>query len=123
MAQTSLLPAGKIISEGNQNPTIPITPIHTLSTPALLHRIAHWNGGSPEDTSQVLTAVIGAGDYLDHIKNLKGQGIDPQSYINSLDQVGPYSVLASQTLTQRLGDRSSGPFRFVRTYEDLASRY
>ena len=51
-----------------------------------LKEIANWDGKS-QDISRVLTAAFGAKDYLDCIKDLRVIGIDPQSYINSLDKV------------------------------------
>ena len=51
-----------------------------------LTRIAE-NTASPQDAQQILTAVFTAHDYIDCIKNLPGFGIDPQAYIDGLDQV------------------------------------
>ena len=38
----------------------------------------------------MLTAAFTATDYLDCLKNLAGCRIDPQAYIDGLDQVGSY---------------------------------
>lgn len=45
---------------------------------------------SSQDARQVLTAAFTATDYLDCLKNLAGCRIDPQAYIDGLDQVGSY---------------------------------
>ncbi|KAF9644871.1 kinase-like protein [Thelephora ganbajun] len=86
MMRISLFPAGRIVREENQELTIPATPIHRLPTSAILHRIAHWDGSS-QGMSQVLTTVFAAEDYLDCIRDLGKRNIDPQMYINSLDQI------------------------------------
>ena len=70
---------------------------HTTSTPLLLDRVVNWDGRSP-DIDQVLAAAFGAEDYLDCLRNLQAQGIDPLSYINSLDKVRTQSVPACRTL-------------------------
>ena len=49
------------------------------------------DGGSPREISQVLAVVLRAEGYPSCVEDLNGQGIDPQSYINSLDQVGSFS--------------------------------
>jgi len=81
-----LLLLGRIVREENQQQMLLVAPPHQLPTSTLLRRIAHWDGSSQE-ISQVLTATFEAEDYLDCIKGLEGQGIDTQSYIDSLDQV------------------------------------
>lgn len=86
-----------MVCEENLTLSIPIIPIHKLSTPALVRRIAHWNGGSPQEIGQVLTTAFRAEDYSAHIRDLNGRGIDTQSYINSLDQVSPRSTQARRT--------------------------
>ena len=48
---------------------------------------------SPQDAKHVLTAAFTAEDYSDCIKDLNGCEIDPQAYMDGLDQVG------SRTLT------------------------
>jgi hypothetical protein len=54
---------------------------------------------SSQDARQVLTAAFTATDYLDCLKNLAGCRIDPQAYIDGLDQVGSrLSMLASSPL-------------------------
>ena len=56
--------------------------------------------GVPRDPQRVLTAAFEANDYLDCIENLARWQIDPQAYINGLDQVGfRLSVLVSDLLT------------------------
>ena len=74
------------------------TTLHrTTSTPLLLDEVVNWDGKSP-DIDQVLTAAFGAEDYLDSIRNLQSRGIDPLSYINSLDKVCAHSVSARRAL-------------------------
>ena len=54
---------------------------------------------SPRDAQQVLTDAFTADDYIDCIRNLTGWNIDPQAYIDNLDQVGPrLSTLISSAL-------------------------
>ena len=59
---------------------------HAVSASISLKKVASWDG-EYQDIGQVLTAAFGADDYLDCIKNLQGQGIEPLSYIDSLDKV------------------------------------
>jgi len=56
---------------------------------------------SPRDAQQVLTAAFAAEDYIDCIRNLTGWNIDPQAYINGLDQVGcrPLMLMSSKLIT------------------------
>ena len=42
---------------------------------------------SPQDAQEVLAAAFSAHDYIDCIRNLTGWQIDPQEYIDGLDQV------------------------------------
>jgi len=59
--------------------------------------------GVPRDPQRVLTAAFTATDYLDCINNLARWQIDPQAYVNGLDQVGSrLSVPASDPLTPLL---------------------
>lgn len=59
--------------------------------------------GVPRDPQRVLTAAFTATDYPDCIRNLAQLQIDPQAYINGLDQVGSrLSVLVSDPLTPLL---------------------
>ena len=56
--------------------------------------------GVPRDPQQVLTAAFTAIDYQDCINNLAQWHIDPQAYINGLDQVGSrLSMLVGDPLT------------------------
>lgn len=74
---------------------VPVTPPDQLTTSALLYRIAQpLDGSSLQEITEVLTMALGAADYLDCIRDLRGQGIDPQSYIDSLGQVGSHSTPA-----------------------------
>jgi len=43
---------------------------------------------SPQEAQQVLTAAFTAPDYIECSKNLTAWEIDPQAYIDGLDQVG-----------------------------------
>lgn len=63
-----------------------------VSASIWLNKLISWDGGS-QDINQVLTAAFGAGDYLDCIKDLRARGIDPLSYINSLDKVRTLLIL------------------------------
>jgi len=67
--------------------------IANSSASVLLMKISNWTSGTSQDVSQVLVAAFEAGDYLDCIKDLRARNIEPVSYINSLDKVGPHSVL------------------------------
>jgi len=42
---------------------------------------------APQDAQEVLTTAFSAHDYIDCIKNLTGWQIDPQAYVDGLDQV------------------------------------
>ena len=79
-----------MVCEENKQ-TNSVTPIHELCASALLHRIAHWDGGSLTEISQVLNSAFKAQDYHDRINDLNGQNIDPQLYINNLDKVSSCS--------------------------------
>lgn len=58
-----------------------------VSASISLAKIVNWDGKS-RDIRQTLTATFDAEDYLNCIKNLKAQDIEPLSYIDSLDKVG-----------------------------------
>jgi len=62
-----------------------------LSAAITLKEIAEWDGKSQE-IYKALPAVFDAKDYLECIKDLKSREIDPQLYINNLNQVGSYSI-------------------------------
>ena len=83
-----------IVCEESQKPTTLATEIHDLSTPALLHRIAHWDGDSPQEAGQVLATAFGAEDYPGCIGDLDGRGVDPRLYVNGLDQVSSFTIPA-----------------------------
>ena len=56
--------------------------------------------GEPlDDPQQVLIAAFTALDYPDCIGNLTRWQIDPQAYLDGLDQVVPVCLLASSSLT------------------------
>lgn len=51
---------------------------------------------SPQNTREALTAAFVADDYIECINNLPGLNVDPQAYIDGLDQVRScLSVLVS----------------------------
>ena len=58
----------------------------TVPAPLWLNNILNWDGNCP-DTEQMLTTAFEAKDYLECIKDLKKRGVEPKSYINSLDNV------------------------------------
>lgn len=58
----------------------------TNSASASLEKVANWDGKS-QDIYQVLITAFEAKDYPECIKNLRAIGVDPKSYINSLDKV------------------------------------
>ena len=91
--QVSLLPLAGIVRKEKEQPALQVVPLDKPPTPALLRQITRWDGSSQE-ISRVLATVFEAVDYFDCIKDLKGQGVDPQSYIDSLDQVGACSTTA-----------------------------
>jgi len=77
-----------VVKPGQQRPPIPVPGTsRVVSAKIRLTRVVDWDGAS-QDIKQVLTAAFEAKDYLDCIKNLRAQNIDPLSYINSLDKVG-----------------------------------
>ena len=63
-----------------------MTVTHSVSASSSLLKIANWDGES-QDIDQALVAAFKADDYLDCIKDLQAQNIDPPSYINNLDKV------------------------------------
>ena len=63
----------------------------TVSASIWLSEVVNWDGKSP-DIDRVLATAFGAEDYLDCVRNLQARGIDPLSYINSLDRVCTRSV-------------------------------
>lgn len=81
----------------------PPSPVATTTdgTPALISLIANWDGES-QDTSEILTTVFEAKDYMDCIKNLRTIGIDPPSFVNNLDKVGPRLVGGQHTYCRAL---------------------
>lgn len=72
------------------------TGMEPISAPTSLIKIVNWNGIS-QDIEQVLIAAFQAKDYLDCIQNLRAHGIDPGSYINTLDKVDSYFISARHT--------------------------
>ena len=49
-------------------------------------KIVNWDETS-QDIERALVTALEADDYLDCIKDLKAQGVDPLSYIENLDKV------------------------------------
>ena len=80
-------------------PTATTARVVPASTP--LYEIANWDGQS-QDIVQVLTTAFEAEDYPHCIKNLAAQGIEPLSYINSLNKVRTH--LIQMQLTQFVTD-------------------
>ena len=78
----------------------PLAPVVTADRPFsaafFLRIIADWDGVF-QGIDQVVTIVFGADGYLDCIKDLKAQNIDPLSYINNLDKVSLYLILKRHT--------------------------
>ena len=75
-------------------------PGHPLSAAISLMKIANWDGKS-QDIIQVLVIAFETNDYLDCIRNLQAQNIEPLSYINSLDKVSSCSILKQCTCLTR----------------------
>ena len=90
----------KVVQEENERQGVP-APATSRSTSASipLMKVLNWDGKS-EDITQQLAAAFQAKDYLDCIKNLKTQNVDPPSYINNLDKVLSFSVPNRDTWTQ-----------------------
>ena len=89
-----LLPSGRRIFRRRGSERSVLTVLATpRSTSALipLMNVVRWDGTS-EDINQTLVAAFEAKDYLDCIKNLRAQNIDPLSYIDNLDKVGSYLI-------------------------------
>ena len=70
----------------------------TVPAPLWLENLVNWDKNCP-DTDQVLTAAFEAEDYLECIKDLKKRGVEPKSYINSLDNVCPHWISMHQAQT------------------------
>lgn len=81
---------------GPMPPAPGVTTAHPASASISLKKISKWDGN--QDIGQVLTTAFGADDYLGCIKNLRTHNIDPPSYINNLEKVGPYSIPNHQAL-------------------------
>lgn len=82
-------------------PTTPDSLTTTRGHQASVHlsRISRRNV-SPQDAQQVLTAAFTTDDYIDCTRNLTGWNIDPQEYVDGLDQVDfRLSMLTRSTLT------------------------
>ena len=95
-----------------------MTPAKTPRKSALhpLFRISQ-NTVPPRDSEQVLTDAFKADDYFDCIENLPGWKIDPQGYIDGLDQVCAYlSGLTGCTLI-------AIPRKLIRTLEPGSEIY
>ena len=82
-----------------QQPRMPAkTASQLVPASTWLNEVVNWDGKSL-DINRVLTAAFGSEDYLDCIRNLQAQGIDPLSYINSLDKVCMHSVSTQRALS------------------------
>ena len=96
-----LLAVGKAIRQQTKQPEMPgakpPAPAVKISRAASsLRMIADWDGNT-QCINQVVTGAFETDGYLDCIKDLKAQNIDPLSYINSLDKVGSCSILKRRT--------------------------
>lgn len=70
---------------------------------------------SPQNAREALTAAFAADDYIDCIKDLRGLNIDPQAYIDGLDQVrSRLSVLVSIQANNRFTSDNKLPLVRVR---------
>ena len=78
-------------NEGGHTAKRPWTSRSRESAVISLKTIANWDGTSRE-INQALTAAFEAHDYWDCIRNLVALEIDPQLYIDSLDQVCSYPI-------------------------------
>lgn len=77
-------------------PPVPVAATtRTTSASISLIKVASWDGKS-QNITQALIAAFEADDYLDCVKNLQAQNIEPLSYINSLDKVDSCSILHTQ---------------------------
>ncbi|KAF9789406.1 kinase-like domain-containing protein [Thelephora terrestris] len=69
-----------------------------VPTPLWLSDVVNWDGNSP-DIDQLLATAFGAKDYLESIKDLEGRGIEPPTYINTLDKA--FDILPVDSDMQR----------------------
>ena len=75
------------------------------------------NAVPPRDIQQVLTAAFAADDYTDCIEDLKKWEIDPQMYIDGLDQVSSHlHTITSNMLT-------AFPYQIIETLESGTEIY
>ena len=75
------------------------------------------NAVPPRDIQQVLTAAFAADDYTDCIEDLKKWEIDPQMYIDGLDQVSSHL----QTITSNM--LTAFPYQIIETLESGTEIY
>ena len=76
----------------------------------------------PQNAREVLTAAFEADDYADCIKNLAGWEIDPQAYVDGLDQVrsrppmfaGAMLIAVPHQIISTLPSRSDDYYRSLR---------
>lgn len=97
---------------------VPMT-TQAVSASIFLIRVVNWDGTS-QDIGQALIAAFDANDYLDCVKNLRAQNIEPLSYIDSLDKVGSCSILEGTPDSPRFDDRSSITFEPTQFYKSDA---
>ena len=81
----------------SQRPRPATTTTEAVSASIFLDKVVHWDG-SLHDIKQVLNAAFDANDYLDCIRDLQAQNIDPLLYINSLDRVGSCSIFGELSI-------------------------
>jgi len=78
---------------------MPISPrLRTGSTAGYLGSIADGGLTSPQEITRTLTDALAAKDYFTCVKSLKNVDIDPQEYIDGLDQVRSRSVISLAAL-------------------------
>ena len=82
----------RLETPGGAPPAPAVSTDRSLPAAIFLRMVADWDGNSL-DISHVLNAAFGADGYLDCIKDLKAQNIDPLLYINSLDKVSSGLIL------------------------------
>jgi len=116
MSNFLFLPVERTIRQGIQWPLRPVpTATQVVSASTSLIKVVGWDGTS-QDIKQELTAAFDAKDYLDCIKNLRAQNIEPLSYINSLDKVGSCPTSEGTPDSPRFPDRLLTAFESIQIY-------
>ena len=84
---------------GEPKRTLPSPRVGSAAT--YLRRIADKHLISPQNITMALTKALQATDYSDCIKDLHRVGVDPQGYIDGLDEVCSCSVMSLAALRSR----------------------